>query len=216
MCDARCRTVSECPSDRHRPGSSAPSSAQGGAELHNRDIASPGSPLLPSHSLDKIRSTQHQFIFPVLARSGGIVAGIRERGVVTNIGRALEVSADQCSDCAATSTSGPCQLGAVEDDLVGKARVTAPGTLGTRPWSGLRLNEQDSDDLPVECRDDRVGASAHFGISPAQIVESVEVDGVEAIRQGEVGLLLTTCVDEAGTNRCIGQNDHGCMPIVDR
>lgn len=42
--------------------------------------------LLPSHSLDKTRSTQHQFIFPVLARSGGIVSGIRERGVVTNIG----------------------------------------------------------------------------------------------------------------------------------
>ena len=215
MCDARCRTVSECPSDRHRAGSSAPSSAQGGAELHNRDISPPGSPLLPSHSLDKTRSAQHQFIFPVLARSGGIVAAYGSGGSLRTLAehwKSRQISAD----CAAASTSGPGQLGAVEDDLVGKARVTAPGTLGTRPWSGLRLNEQDSDDLPVECRDDRVGASAHFGISPAQIVESVEVDGVEAIRQGEVGLLLTTCVDEAGTNRCIGQNDHGCMPIVDR
>ena len=69
---------------------------------------------------------------------------------------------------------------------------------------------------PVECRDDRVGASAHFRISPAQVVESVEVDGAEAVRNGEIGLLLTTRVDEAGTNRCIGQNDHGCIPIVAR
>ena len=218
MCDATCRVVSKCSSDQNRLDSSSPSlSQEGGRTSQQGAISSPiWSALLPSHPLYKTRSPQHQFIFPVLARSGGIVAGIRERGVVTNIGRALEVSADQCSDRAATSTGGPGQLGAVEDDLVGESRVAAPGALGARSRSGLGLNEQDSDGLPVECRDDRVGASAHFRISPAQVVESVEVDGAEAVRQGEIGLLLTTRVDEAGTNRCIGQNDHGCIPIVAR
>lgn len=174
------------------------------------------SALLPNHPLGKARNTQQQFVFPILTGSDSIVTRVRKRRIVANIGRALEVSADQCSDRAAASTSRPGKLGAVEDNLVGTSRVTTPGTLGARPRSGLRLNEQDADGLPVECRDNRVGPSAHFGITPAQILESVEIDGIEAVRQGEVGLLLTACVDEAGTDRCIGQNDHGCMPIVAR